>query len=302
MIDGDNESSPKVKKGTLLRSQVPDSGLNHTFCPICTGERRKFLYEEREWPVWKCLGCGHMYVSPQPSESVLEGYYAEHFMPETDDQEAYEWNAYSNYDSTAQAIAEFVPQRGDLLDIGAGFGGFLERAAEDGWRLFGIEPSKAAHRVIEKRLGSKVSIQKAIFMEADLAPSSFDCIAMLNVIEHVRDPTILVKRAFKLLRPGGCLALRWPQCVFMRSLDFAPAHLHGFTGQSMGSLLSKTGFIDSRDYWAGMRQYNHRGFLTSTAAKIFRIIGKTYVSCTFGRYQIPFVSRLTLGRKPPDSS
>ena len=53
----------------LRRSNVPDSELTEVSCPVCSDSRRKFLYEENEYSICKCLGCTHIYVSPQPSKS-----------------------------------------------------------------------------------------------------------------------------------------------------------------------------------------------------------------------------------------
>ncbi len=57
-------------------SNVADSELTETFCPVCGHQRRKFMFTDREYPVWRCRGCSHIYVSPVPSEAVLADYYA----------------------------------------------------------------------------------------------------------------------------------------------------------------------------------------------------------------------------------
>ena len=220
---------------SLLLSNMSDSELNETFCPICNEKKRRLLFREREFPVWKCRLCGHMYISPRPSEKVVAGFYETDYMAQADEN-IEERIRTSPYNAVACAIAKYMPNRGDLLDVGTGLGGFLNCAKENGWRLSGIELSNSAFAVCQKRFGSIASLQQTSFERNNFPPASFDCIVMLNVIEHVYDPLETCKRAFELLRPGGCLALRWPQFVLMREMD-APAHLHGFTRRSMEILL-----------------------------------------------------------------
>ena len=279
------------------RSNIPASELSETLCPICGDQRRKFMCEEREYPIWKCKQCGHIYVSPRPSEAVLADYYTTDFMPHTEDENIYEGKNYGIYDAAARAIVKFMPHRGDLLDVGAGFGGFLERASKDGWRLSGIELSESALAVCQRRLGSKAHLSQASFEQVKIAPCSFDCVVMLNVIEHVRDPLKVCRRAFEILRPGGCLALRWPQHIFNQYLA-PPDHLHAFTRRSIEKLLCSGGFACTREFWAGTKDYRDCGLTKYVQAIVLRAAARVLLSCTLGRRQIPFVSRLTLGRKP----
>lgn len=286
-----------ARNARLLRSSLSPSELIETFCPICGATRRKFLFEDAEFPVWKCRECGHMYVSPQPTDAALAEFYTKRYLPETEDENVFEENRVGPYDAVAKAVAEFMPQRGSLLDVGSGFGGFLDRAAKDGWKLFGIEPNVSACAVCHRRLGNNVHIYQGAFEEVDMPESSFDCIVMINVIEHVRHPLNICERAFNLLRSGGCLALRWPQYVLRRKLH-APSHLHGFTRHSMEMLFMKTGFTQVKEYWSSPQSYRTHGFKLYCEATIVRLAARVFFTATFSKRQIPFVARLTLARKP----
>ena len=122
---------------------------------------------------------------------------------------------------------------------------------------------------------------------------------LINVIEHVKNPVDFCERAFELLRSGGAMVIRWPQLAYRKSLHAAPEHLHGFTGQSIATLFNKLGFINVRDYWAGIGDFKQENNLKKIIlAKIFSFCGRATIAFSFGRLQIPFVSRLTLGRKP----
>jgi len=276
---------------------IEPSELSETPCPVCGCGRRKFMFEERTYPIWRCRNCGHIYVSPRPSEAVLAEYYSGGYLPKTDNESLWENEIADVYDAAARAVARTIPDRGDLLDVGAAFGGFLERAAKDGWRLWGIEPNDSAFKVCRKRLGPDAKLFHGTLQNVEIEPASVDCIVMLNVIEHVREPVEICGRAFELLRPGGALALRWPQYIYGKHVS-PPAHLHCYTRRSMQLLLERTGFVDVREHWAGMRDWRKYGLVKHLQASIIKYAARIFFSCTLGRRQIPFVTRLTIGRKP----
>ena len=265
------------------------------YCPICGDKRRKFLFVDKGFPVWRCLQCSHMYVSPQPSRYDMANFYTTRST-----YGLYERHRFRLYDAAARAIVKYMPHRGDLLDVGCSFGGFMSRAAKDGWTLSGIEPSVSGFMVCQKRFGAQALLQQVSFEQAQLTSSSFDCVVMLNVIEHVHEPRKICKRAFQILRPGGCLVLRWPQYSFRRRIH-APSHLHGFTRRSIERLFRLTGFTDVREYWADIVDYRDVGFKRHLRDTALRLMARAVFCCTFGKHQIPFVSRLTLGRKPQEA-
>ena len=108
-------------------SSVPADELADTFCPVCSKQLREKLIEERGYPLWKCSNCGHVYISPRPSQKWLGELYSSNYMPESEDEKAWEQYLDRVFEATARAIRKYHPQGGDLLDVGAGFGGFLIR-------------------------------------------------------------------------------------------------------------------------------------------------------------------------------
>ncbi|MCH8839604.1 MAG: class I SAM-dependent methyltransferase [Planctomycetes bacterium] len=233
-------------------------------------------------------------------------------MPDSETEADWEQNLDRIFEGTTRAIRRYHPEGGDLLDVGAGFGGFLVRAAQDGWRLHGVEPNAAAFAVMRKRLGDRASLQQSIFETADLEPQSYDGIVMMNVIEHIREPLEYCRRAYDLLRPGGFLGLRWPQMSAKnllrerikgsqdsdRVVIGAPIHLHDYTRHSMEKLLENSGYCDIRHAWAGTRRLPNLSLKSRFAAELATIVAKSSHYLTGGRKITPFIARLSLGRKP----
>lgn len=118
-----------------------------------------------------------------------------------------------------------APVPGRLLDVGCGNGAFLVRAREMGWTVLGCEPDAAAVAAC-RGLGLDV-VQGDVFHPA-FDQQHFDVITMSHVIEHVADPSALLKRAHALLRPGGLLwaALPNPRSLGLRVFGAAWRGLH----------------------------------------------------------------------------
>ncbi len=93
---------------------------------------------------------------------------------------------------------------GRLLELGCGTGCFLDEAARAGWSVEGVEVSRfAAARAAQRGL----SVRCAALEEFEPSPGAFDCVALWDVVEHLRDPFAALTTAGRALRPGGVLAL-----------------------------------------------------------------------------------------------
>ncbi len=310
-----NEPSGRDKWGDRLHADaVTEADRVEADCPLCGGSSRQWLFEDRGFPGWRCRNCEHVYISPRPSEDwLMREIYATggHESRAISSEAALNETLQENYDSVAHVIAKAMPQRGKLLDVGTGYGGFLARAAEDGWQIHGVEPSDVQCEAAQERLGDQAKIWRGAFDRVDILPASMDCIVLLDSIEHTVDPVGTCKRAQELLRPGGCLVLRWPQMLFVaqwkrrlglpRPLTIgAPIHLHDFNRKSIERLMSEAGFVDVRHFWGGSRGTDKERLLVKLAVKVARFTSAAVNTLSFGRRQTPFLAKVTLGRKPGD--
>ncbi len=102
----------------------------------------------------------------------------------------------------------FLPQPGDLLDLGCGRGEFLAVAAEAGHRVLGIDQDAA---MLAAAGELPVAERDALdFLQS--TPDRFDAITAFHVIEHltVRDAEVLIRLAADRLRSGGRLIVATP--------------------------------------------------------------------------------------------
>lgn len=95
----------------------------------------------------------------------------------------------------------------DILEIGCGWGGFLETAARHGHRVTGLTISQEQLDYARKRLGGQAEVR---FQDYRDTRESFDAIASIEMIEAVGEanwPTYF-QALHDRLRPGGAAAVQ----------------------------------------------------------------------------------------------
>ncbi len=101
-----------------------------------------------------------------------------------------------------------------LLEIGAGVGTFLITArTKYNIDAYGVEPSKdefSPFNEISKALLEEYNLPKDIVVkgfaeELPFEDNSFDLVYSTNVLEHVKDPRLVLRESLRILRPGGYL-------------------------------------------------------------------------------------------------
>jgi 2-polyprenyl-3-methyl-5-hydroxy-6-metoxy-1,4-benzoquinol methylase len=137
-----------------------------------------------------------------------------------------------------------------VLDVGCMYGYLLEELrARGAGALHGVEIAEAPARVAE---GKGFTLhQGTIEAYAASAPGgTFDVVFAQHVLEHVGDPSLFLRAAFALLKPGGKLALVVPHVgsvtrrIFRSSWGWyqVPAHLFHFSERALASLCQSAGF------------------------------------------------------------
>ena len=108
-----------------------------------------------------------------------------------------------------------APLRGDgvLLDVGCGSGALLAAAASPDRRTLGVDVSMewlvVARRMVTAA-GGKPVLACALAEALPLRDASVACVAVLDVIEHVSDPSAVVREVNRVVRSGGVVVLATP--------------------------------------------------------------------------------------------
>lgn len=192
----------------------------------------------------RCSTCRTIYAAEAPRLDLLATVYRN-----ADYDTAIEAEfAATTYASALQPALARLKQRGKLLEIGTGTGIFLDRLAKEGFEeRIGIEPSRAAIDAASPSV--RPLIREGIFDPADFTAGSVSMVCCFQTLEHVPDPRSLAEATFRLLEPGGVLALITHdvtapinRLLGRRSPVIDIEHLQLFCPASLRYLLAGAGF------------------------------------------------------------
>lgn len=132
---------------------------------------------------------------------------------------------------------------GSLLDVGCGYGYFLDAARRHFSRRVGTEMSAGAAEAA-RRTSAEVHVGG---LEALPGDEEFDLVVALHVVEHVYEPVEFVGRALARVRAGGHLLLAAPDMgsLWRRALGRAwpsfkyPEHVVFYDRSTLSNLLQR---------------------------------------------------------------
>lgn len=235
-------------------------------CCVCGGRTTEPFTRAPTAPgdVVRCTTCGMVFVSPvrvrgldlspeQEAEAErlqhssdladLDGCWEMQFLECEQTRTAND----DNHRAVLEVLHRHLPDRGRLLDFGAGWGQFVERAAADGWDAIGIEPTPG--RALHAREARGVDVRTTTLTPGLFDPGHFDAVVSLQVFEHLEDPAHELDRVAEVLRPGGILALEVPSIAspLVRLMGgsyrhFNPDHFWFFSPETLQRFVRGHGF------------------------------------------------------------
>lgn len=138
---------------------------------------------------------------------------------------------------------------GRILDVGCGGRPqFLRYMQARGWEAHGNELAEFPDLRRLEELGVRFQIRD--FLLAEYQDGAFDTVVFWHVLEHMPDPVAALRKAARLLRPGGLLVLALPNLASLQArvsgphwfhLDI-PRHYFHFTLDAAKRLLAAEGF------------------------------------------------------------
>lgn len=189
-------------------------------CPVCSGILKESV---QEWH-FSCPSCAY-------EKSTLAPTINEHVAHENIDEAARESGLrdlrVSNFRILLNAIREFKPEGGRLLDVGCAHGWFVETATS-AFDVLGIEPDEVIYKSTAAR---GLPVRSGYFPEALLESETFDVIVFNDVLEHIPPVSDVLNACYERLNDGGYLVVNLPSSdgLFYRlSRLFAHAGYEGF--------------------------------------------------------------------------
>ena len=110
-----------------------------------------------------------------------------------------------------------------VLDLGCGNGCYTQEIAKHAQSVVGIDVEhpnlRAFHEPIPRLVGTGEKLP--------LPAASFDIVTMIEVLEHTTDDRAVLAECYRILRPGGYLALFVPNKLY--PMESHPCHIAKFS-------------------------------------------------------------------------
>lgn len=100
------------------------------------------------------------------------------------------------------ALLGKAPNEIRILDIGCSRGQFIEFASRLGFDAEGVEP---APHVAAAAQADGLKVRQGLLEEQRFPDAAFDALTLFEVIEHLKEPPMLLTECHRVLKPGGVL-------------------------------------------------------------------------------------------------
>jgi len=217
-------------------------------CPLC----RKVIAEPIASPVgiplYRC-GCSLVFQYPQPDPDELSRLYTPDYYSSWGDVADREDAVRNMKRATFRAAMAELPaglRTGKVLDVGCASGYFLEEARDLGWEAWGVELSDFSAGIARRTFGDRVF--HGTLEQARFSGKNFDLVTMFDLLEHVRDPGMMLEETRRILADKGMLLIVTPDAGSLSARlmgaswsHFKREHLWYFTRKSLKALLADCG-------------------------------------------------------------
>lgn len=231
-------------------------------CRNCAGDVAAFIDEIEDWEygvAWRsrlvmCRQCGLVSHDPAVRGDEIERLYPQGYMahtPASRSRSVYGWLKGVLGRRSARAVARHIPAGGSCLEVGCGNGSFLALLGEarGDVELAGVD-------IVDLGVAGvpRFTFYKGQLEAIDFGERRFDVIYCSNLIEHVPDPFVFLRKCAALLRPGGVIYGVTPDHLsvdrYLMGRYWAgyhyPRHTFVFNHRNLGAILSKSGFDSVR--------------------------------------------------------
>jgi SAM-dependent methyltransferase len=271
-------------------------------CPLCGGPESFPLRQEGSFQMVRCSSCQFIYLNPRPTSEFLLRFYQDYLPENGSSIKAWQRMMESVFKKAANLIQQYK-EKGELLDVGSGFGFFLSEMKNRGWDVTGIEISQKAMDYSRNVFG--LTIHPGPMEKVGFPDNYFDAVTGFYVIEHLPYPMVFLRECHRILKPGGLLLLRYPHTTPIKNLlqifgiknrlyDL-PAHLSDFSPKMIQRCLERIGFGKCQHLIGGYTFPGDPG--KRTASILFGSLSEALFYLSGKRFLLPGVSKTILAFK-----
>jgi 2-polyprenyl-3-methyl-5-hydroxy-6-metoxy-1,4-benzoquinol methylase len=260
-----NQELRNGAKATMMKHPFD---FNSAKCMLCGNVGLDFVNNLRDDKIhWaaKCKTCGHIQLTPLPTKEEENCYYQtnELYSISRMDEERLVLKLAQLVGFQIEIMKNYCPSGCKLIEIGSGYGLFLDRARDEGYDVDGIEISKDKQLYCEHQFGIKPF---DINLVSQGIPESlhgrYDAAVMFFLFEHIPNPVEFLRRAGDLLGKNGMVIILVPNvneymkqyCKEYNDFHYLRPHLSYFSADILFKVLSDSGFSNIEVY--GKQQYS----------------------------------------------
>jgi SAM-dependent methyltransferase len=200
---------------------------------------------------------------------------------------SYEDKSRDYFENIRYEILPLLPKHvNSIFEIGCGSGqtlSYLKSTGRCDW-VGGMEIFPAAAQAARGKLDFVLegNIEK---VSLPFEESYFDIVLCLDVLEHLLDPSSVIKQLHTLLKPGGILICSIPNVrhfsvsiplLFLGQWNYSDhgildkTHLRFFTRKSAIDLVASSGLIVNKISSTGLKKLSKAGFINLITVGIFK--------------------------------
>ena len=242
---------------------TPPPATPEPVCLACGGARLESWARARDLEYFavddgfhyrRCTGCGSVSIDPVPDDRLEAIYPPSYYSFAADRSPLQRIKLWLDGRLFRRLFAGIETAELAALDVGGGTGWLLDHARA-------LEPRLATTVVVDLDGGARAEAEAAghTFVLGRIEDfdtnRKFDLILMLNLIEHVRDPSTVLAKMRALLAPGGQILIKTPNVDSLDARLFrgsywggchCPRHFVLFTPESFQALVVRAGLAVDR--------------------------------------------------------
>jgi 2-polyprenyl-3-methyl-5-hydroxy-6-metoxy-1,4-benzoquinol methylase len=200
--------------------------------------------------------------------------------------------AYGSYavEKRLETLFKYLSLRGRrVLDLGCGNGCYTKEMARRAQSVIGVDLELSNLTYFQVPIPRLLSIGENLPFRS----SSFDIVTMIEVLEHTADDHAVLAECYRILRPGGYLALFVPNKLY--PMESHPCHI---AKHSIGRNIPFVSWLpDSlRKHFCFARIYSQRRLLRMTREKGFTVEKVGYIYPPIDTFPLPQKLKLSYRR------
>lgn len=227
-------------------------------CPFCS--EVKFRRFRSSADIVKCASCDTVYLRTRLKLKAMEELYqtyadeGSHMAIPRNDEEVQKSGLRRDY--FMNELLEFIRPEGIILDVGCGWGAFLDNARSRGFIPRGIEITRKCVDFANTKLG--ITVTNHQFNDTPFDDESLAVVTMIHVLEHLPYPRKVLEYTFRILKPGGIFCGIVPNIDSFCSQNLVEQwywldpnyHYVHYSPTTLRKHLERAGFIIERMYTA----------------------------------------------------